>query len=65
MRITDTDDMPFEIVPKEERKSPLKQRSATRCSHPRAYASDKFPVSSTQYICTECGFGSQWPRDLE
>lgn len=65
MKITDTDDMPFEVVPKEERKSPLKQTKPTQCEHPRAYASDKYPVSDTRYICTECGFGSQWPRDLE
>lgn len=65
MKEIDTDKMPFEVVSKDERKSPLKQTQATRCDHPRAYASDKFPVSGTRYICTECGFGSQWPRDLE
>jgi len=64
-KITNTDDMPFEIVSKDERKSPLKSKQATRCEHPRAYTSDKFPAKGTRYICTECGFGSTWPRDLE
>jgi hypothetical protein len=63
--IEETDNMPFEIVPKEERKSPLQSNQATRCSHDRAYTSEKFPVPGTRYICADCGLGSQWPRDLE
>jgi len=56
---------PFQIVEKAERKSPLKQNAATRCPHPKAYTSDSYPASGTRYICTECGFGSAFPRDLE
>ena len=57
-------DYPFEVVSKEERKSPLKEKNATRCDHPRAYTSDKYPAHGTRYICTECGYGSTFPRDL-
>jgi len=65
MKETDTEKMPFEIVPKEKRKTPLQENSPTRCSHDRAYTSEKYPVSGTRYICADCGFGSQFPRDLE
>ena len=64
-RTTDPEEMPFEIVSKDERKSPLQSNAATRCDHERAYTSDKFPVANTRYICADCGFGSTWPRDLE
>ena len=57
-------DLPFDIVDRSERKSPLQQRSATRCDHPAAYTSDKFAGPRTRYICVECGFGSTFPRDL-
>lgn len=64
-KITDVEKMPFELVSKDKRLSPLKQCSPTRCDHEKAYASDKYPVSDTRYICIYCGFGSTWPRDLE
>ena len=64
-KITEESEMPFQIVSKSERKSPLKQNQATRCSHDRVYTSEMYPVSTTRYICAYCGFGSQWPRDLE
>ena len=64
-RITQESEMPFEVVSKDERLSPLKQGKATRCDHEKAYGSDKYPVKDTRYICIYCGFGSTWPRDLE
>jgi hypothetical protein len=57
-------DYPFTLVEKSERKSPLKQKKPTRCDHPKAYTSDKYPAAGTRYICTECGHGSTFPRDL-
>ena len=56
---------PFELVEKSERRTPLQSNKPTRCDHPKAYASDKYPAAGTRYICTECGFGSAFPRDLE
>lgn len=64
-KTTNTDEMPFEIVPRDERKTPLQSKHPTRCDHPTAYTSEKYPTSGTRYICTECGFGSGWPRDLD
>jgi len=60
-----TEDYPFEIVSKDERKPPLQQSKATRCDHPTVYTSEKYPATGTRYICTECGFGSTFPRDFE
>jgi len=57
-------DYPFEIVDRSERKSPLKQKAPTWCDHPRAYTSDKYAGPGTRYICTECGHGSTFPREL-
>jgi hypothetical protein len=57
-------DLPFEVVEKSERRTPLQRNKPTRCDHPKAYTSDKYPASGTRYICTECGFGSTFPRDL-
>lgn len=58
-------DRPFEVVDKSERRSPLKENSATRCDHDRAYKTDKFPTSGPRFICVDCGFGSCYPEDLE
>ena len=64
-RTTNPDDMPFEVVSKDERLSPLQQANVRDCDHEKAYASDKYPVANTRYICIYCGKGSTWPRDLE
>ena len=58
------EDYPFELVDRDERKSPLQSNAATRCDHPKAYTSDKYAGSRTRYICAECGHGSTFPRDL-
>jgi len=65
MRETNPDKMPFEIVSKDERRSPLQENQPRNCEHEKAYASDKYPVANTRYICVDCGSGSTWPRDLE
>jgi len=54
----------FEFVEKADRKTPLQERSATRCPHERVWTSEKYPAHGTRYICADCGFGSGWLRDL-
>lgn len=57
--------LPFTVVEKDDRKSPLQSNQATRCDHDRAYKSEAYPTSGITYVCADCGFKSSHPRDLD
>lgn len=59
------DELPFEVVDKSERRSPLQELHPRDCNHKHAYTSEKYPASGTRYICVDCSKGSAFARDLE
>jgi len=56
--------LPFTIVDRSDRKSPLQQHNPTKCKHRRAYATDKKWAPGTHWVCADCGHCSKFPRDL-
>ena len=58
-------DLPFKVVEKSERRSPLQELHPRDCTHDNVYTSDKYPASGTRYICVDCGRGTAHPRDLK
>lgn len=60
-----TNSLPFEVVEKEDRLSPLQELYPTQCPHDRAYQTDAKPASGTHWVCADCGHCSTFVRDFK